>query len=160
MGGIISLYAPRRSSQHLVGETFQLDGEQLNPGTAGQREEEGRGKKQKKKKKKIEDEKMRRSEEAKEQSIHQSGLRMTRDHCLCESSQCYLRPHHRTRLYDRAEQSTLMRSKQLHAHSSAFNPLSLSLSLSTVPDNDAGCGYANPERRKNRCGANTAHILV
>lgn len=44
-GGVgrgISLYAPRRSSQHLVGDTFQLDGEQLNPSTAGQRKEERR----------------------------------------------------------------------------------------------------------------------
>lgn len=81
----------------------------------------------------------------KEQSIYQSGLRMTRDHCLCESSQCYLRPHHSVRLYSRAEQSTLMWSKQLHAHSSTFNPLFFPLSFTAVPDYDAGCGYVNPE---------------
>lgn len=40
VGGKMSLYAPRRSSQHLAGDTFQFDGEQLNPGTAGQREVE------------------------------------------------------------------------------------------------------------------------
>lgn len=51
-GGGISLYAPRRSSQHLVGDAFQLDGEQLNPSTAGQREEEGIGKLKKKEDKK------------------------------------------------------------------------------------------------------------
>lgn len=58
--GKISLYAPRSSSQHLVGDTFQLDGEQLNPKHSGSREErkgEERLKKQKKKK-------MRRSEGA------------------------------------------------------------------------------------------------
>lgn len=141
VGGEISLYAARSSSQHLVGDAFQLDGEQLNPSTAGEREEEGRGKKGKKlgrrKKRKKKDE-----NKQKEQSIHRLGLQMTRDHCLCESSQCYLRPHHRTRLYCRAEQRTLMWSKQLHA--STFNPLPLTPSL--LPNNDTGCGYVNPER--------------
>lgn len=66
-------------------------------------------KKQEKKKKKKDDEKRRRG--------NQSTLQMTRDHCLCESSQCYLKPRHSARLYYRAEQRTLMWSKQLRAHS-------------------------------------------
>lgn len=38
--------------------------------------------------------------------------------------------------------------------------LTLSFPLSTVPYNDTGCGYVNPESRKNRCGPDTAHILL
>lgn len=51
--------------------------------------------------------------EEQQQSICDSRLQMTRDQCLCESSQCYLRPHYSSRLYYRAEPSELMRSKQL-----------------------------------------------
>lgn len=34
------------------------------------------------------------------------------------------------------------------------------LSLCAVPNHDAGCGYVNPESRKNRCGPDTARILL
>lgn len=37
-------------------------------------------------------------------------------------------------------------ANELHLKPSIF------LSLSAVPDNDAGCGYASPESNKNRCG--------
>jgi len=45
-GGVLNV--PKRPPKHRVGDTFQLDGEQLNPSTAGHREEE-RWKRQKKK---------------------------------------------------------------------------------------------------------------
>lgn len=68
-GGKISLYAPRRSSQHLVGDTFQLDGEQLNPSTAGQRKEEGDRKEERNRKEKKEDEKTPSSNESTSQGF-------------------------------------------------------------------------------------------
>lgn len=55
---------------------------------------------------------------------------------------------------------TLMWSKQLHARSSLLLTFSLSCFLFTVPDNDAGCGNVSPESRKNRCGPDTALILL
>lgn len=64
----------------------------------------GRNKKKEKEKKK---------EEEPQQSICDPRLQMTRDQCLCESSQPYLRPHYSSRLYYRAEPSELMWSKQL-----------------------------------------------
>lgn len=69
--------APKRSSQHLAGDTFHFDREQLNPSTVGPREEKWRANK---------------AHEEKQQSIQQPGPRMTRGPRLKESSRWHIRP--------------------------------------------------------------------
>lgn len=69
--------APKRSSQHLAGDAFHFDREQLNPSTVGPREEKWRANK---------------TQEEKQQSIQQSGPQMTRGPRPNESSRWHIRP--------------------------------------------------------------------